>query len=127
MDLQGKELSDIKKENGELRKSIDEMGDAPANTRKSVTNTKAVEKEFNKGIDDELEGNDDLRKGLENGTILSVSKQKNRVLDLLDKAAFEKGFDPEYGNALTLFESGGILEAGVVKRIKTERGISIIS
>lgn len=57
---------------------------------------------------------------------LSISKQKSKVLSLLDSMTFEKGFNEEMSNACLSFESSGILPEKIIESIKAEKGINII-
>ena len=111
------ELNEVRSENADLRKSLDEIGSMPAGQRKSITTSKPVERNFEKGIVEEEE---------QSGNVLSVSMNKGIVLDLLDKMAFEKGFNQDIANAMTAFESSGVIEKGIIDLIKKEKQITLV-
>lgn len=56
--------------------------------------------------------------------ILSKSRNKNVIADILDKATFAKGFDEEMSKACTAFESTGELSQGSVQFFASQ-GITI--
>ena len=107
-----------------LEKAIEYITDLqsePQNQRKSVKSFR--DKNFEKGIKD-----DDFSKGgdpADNAKTLSFARNRKEVLELLDEAAFEKGYDPEFGVALTTIEAGGVPSQVVLQRLRTEKGITI--
>jgi hypothetical protein len=113
------EVKEVRAENVELRKSLEEYSGQPAGVRKSVT--RPLAKTFEKGINDE---GDNLNKSTAN--TLSVSQHKNQVLTLLDVMAFEKGFDNEMAKAMTTFESSSVIDPIIQARIKNEKGITLV-
>lgn len=93
--------------------AIEALSEQP-NQRKSVT--KFSDKQFEKGEDTSVKGNN----------VLSKSRDANKILSILDSATFAKGnYDNEYGNAVTSFESTKTLTANVINRLKLEAGITI--
>lgn len=94
----------------ELEKSLDKP-----NQRKSIT-AKPVERNFIT--------NEPLEKGGEGETV-SVSNRE-QVLEILDNLTFEKGYDEEFGKAMTNFESTGTLQANIVNRIRKEKKINFV-
>lgn len=86
--------------------------------RKSLTNAAVIEKSFG--------SENDIEKGEEVENTLSVSAQKGAVVELLDKATFEKGYDAEMSKACTSFESSGFLPAHIISKIKNSYGIQIV-
>src|ERR1035437_3215031 len=117
-------LEDIKDELQKSHEMIEELLDQPVTTgRKSVrTSSKPVKREFNKGNDDEL---GEIEKGEDDEIVLSMSRNKQAIVGLLDKYAFEKGFDDELGKALTTFEAGNTI-LPVAARKFAENKIKII-
>lgn len=86
------------------------------NQRKSAVSARPVERQF--------VGGNDLRKGQE-GVQISMNNRK-AVLEVLDKATFEKGMDAEYADAMMTFENTGKINPKVLQRLASEKGISII-
>lgn len=58
--------------------------------------------------------------------VLSMSKNYNQVLNLIDSASMEKGYDADFGKATMSFEASKVLPNHIIERIKTEKGITII-
>lgn len=94
----------------ELQKAMD-----TPNPRKSIS-SRPVERVFNDG--------QDLNKGHQ-GNQISMSNKK-AVLEVLDKATFEKGYDPEYADALLKFENGADVSAQVLQRLAKEKNIVLV-
>lgn len=92
---------------------IEAFSEVP-NARKSIT--KSHVERFNNESENKIE------KG---SNTLSISKNKNQILDILDSKTFAKGFDEEFSKATTSFESSGSLSATILNRLKTENGITI--
>lgn len=126
-------VNSIKEENADLKKALDESKDTinglegkitdlnkaldePPVGRKSVQNSQVRERNFNGN-----QNQQDLSKANE-GKQISV-KERKRVLDILDAATFEKGFDAEFSEAMTTFESIGQVNGHIVSRLSKERGI----
>lgn len=109
----GETLGELKEELSDIKKSIDSTLDAPVG-RKSVTGARPVDRNFMQN---------DLSKGQE-GNFISVNNKK-QVLDILDKATFEKGFDSEFADAMTTFENRGVLSEKVLSRLRNEKGVTI--
>jgi hypothetical protein len=100
-----------------LKAQIEELGNAtPA--PKSVRNVAAVERNFNKGNDN------DFGAPVNNNQVSVLNKAA--ISDILDQATFAKGYDAEYSNALMGYESNGQVAANIRQRIKSEFGIEII-
>lgn len=116
-DISG-ELTELRAENVELKKSFDELGEQPVGVRKSTS--KAVERTFEKGFN---EGND---QPLTAANVISVSQNKPQILSLLDSMAFEKGYNPEIGKSMTMFESSGTLSQEIISLIRQEKGVMIV-
>lgn len=92
--------------------------DAP-NERKSIT-SKAVARQFQ-------ENDGQLEKAQGDGGENQISiEDKVKVLSVLDKAAFEKGFDADFGDALMKFENGNGLSPEIRKRLSAEKGVLIV-
>lgn len=119
------ELLDIVKAQDEailnLSSKLEEYGSsAPA--PKSLRNARPVERSF--GNDAEA----DITKGGERANSrneVSMSRQQNVVAEILDQAAFNKGYDEEFSKACTHFEATKGLPANIIARIKNEMGINI--
>lgn len=112
------EVKQLREENAELRKSIEEMGEQPAGGRKS--SARPLNKSFEKG----LGGNDE--QPLNSNNVMSISQNKPQVLSLLDNMAFEKGFNTEIAKAMTTYESSGVLSNEVAQMIKQEKGVILV-
>jgi len=126
-------LNDQKEQIEELKEEIEKSNDAIedlSNTQgkpKSVTRAaiRTVERDFEKGNIDEFNKSNNHQ--TQDAKTFSASKQKPRVLSILDEVTFEKGFDPEFGQALTLYESSGVINQKVANRLKEEKGYTIIA
>lgn len=113
------ELSDINKaqidEIENLREQLDSvMSYTPS--PKSMRSVAAVERNFNKAQEDEM----NLGKNQ-----VSV-RNKSAVLDILDQATFAKGYDADFSKACTDFEASGVLPSQIISRLKNEFNIEII-
>jgi hypothetical protein len=86
------------------------------NPRKSIR-SRPVERNFN-------DGNSSLQKGGDAKQI-QLSNKKG-VLEVLDKAAFEKGYDHEYADAMMSFENGNEISSKVVQRLASERNTILV-
>jgi len=108
-------LKDIKEKQENFQKSITEQLEtiqSNPNNKKSITKAIAVEK---------------FGKNEENGTtVLSASKHKKALLDVLERVSFAKGFDNEFANAMTRYESSGEISRGTINRLMQEHKIQII-
>lgn len=89
--------------------SIEQTGKEP----KSIT-ANAFKQRFEKAMNSE----DDSKKRIR-------LSQRQEVINLLDEATFEKGFDNEFANALSIFESTGQLSPKVISRLTKEKGVLI--
>lgn len=109
-------LKDLKNRNEELEKSLEDALNTP-NERKSI-DTKGRER-FGEG-----EGrNKELMKGVKQE--LSLRKDRKKILDTLESATFEKGFDKDFGNSMTILEGQGTLPMNIRQRLLVEKGIYI--
>lgn len=90
---------------------------------KSISSARAVERHFAKADDDDI-----VKGGLsrERSNTISMSKNPNAVAELLDQAAFSKGFDDEFSKACTAFEANKALPANIIARMKNEYGVEIV-
>jgi len=125
------EISDLKSGSEDIKKSLD-------STLEGVDLVKGEIDDLSKSLDQPNErkskmssykervfaGNDNLEKanGASNSKEISI-KRRGDVLTILDNATFEKGFDPEFADALTRFESSGVLAPNIAERIRKEKGI----
>lgn len=113
-----------KDEIAELREMIEDFGDSTPGP-KSLSNARAVERRFNKSEDV------DITKARENEVpenAVSMSKNRNVVAELLDQATFAKGgYDEEFSKACTSFEASHTLPANIIKRMKEEFNVTIVS
>lgn len=105
-----------------LSSKLEEYGSStPA--PKSLKNARPVERSFAKANDS------DITKG-DGETVkqnsVSMSRQANVVAEILDQAAFNKGYDEEFSKACTHFEAMKGLPQNIISRIKNEMGINII-
>ena len=94
-----------------LVEKIESFGAVPE-PRKSIT------KGFTEKFPEQIE------KG-QNTNVLSISKNKNQIVELLDQKTFAKGFDEEFSKATTSFEASNALPANIIARLRTEHGITI--
>ena len=96
----------------ELQKSmLNEFGNVSPSPKSQV---RAIER-FSKGDD-----NEPLNSGF---TKLSLSKDKAKILNIMDVAAFEKGFDSEISAAMVSYETSNAISPSVLNRLKTEKKI----
>lgn len=118
------ELNDIIKAQDEtisdLSSRIEEFG-AGGVVSKALSHAHPVERSFRKGNEDELE-----KGGDSNDKVISMSRQRNVVAELLDQATFAKGYDEEFSKACTAFEAQHVLPANIIARIKNELGYTIV-
>ena len=84
------------------------------NQRKSIT-AKPKERNFQ---------TNDIQKSEEGGNFISQHDKKT-ILQILDSASFEKGYDPEFAEAMVSFENGASISPKVIHRLKTEKNINI--
>lgn len=104
----------------ELNSKIEDLSlDVPA--PKSLSNSKPVERAFSKSNE-----NDFSERQESNTNQVSMSKQSGLVSEILDQAAFAKGFDEEFSKALMSFEASKTLPANILSRVKKEYGIEIV-
>lgn len=105
-----------------LTEQIEEYAQGGA-VPKSKRHAAPVERNFNKGNDDEL------NKGQDNGQMkenqVSIAN-KRLVAEILDQATFQKGFDDEFSKACVGFEATGKISDNVISRLKAEYGIEIV-
>lgn len=121
------EVKGLRKENELLKSQFDEMSEqledvlnTPANGRKSLS--KPVNKNFKKslGADDEDE-NEDVR-------VLSLSRDKNQILDMLDDQAFNKGNVDDFArNQMSSFEMSNKINKSMVDKLEREYSIKIVA
>lgn len=86
------------------------------NERKSTLSAQPRERVF--------QTNGDLEKSEAGGSIIS-KEDKKKVLAVLDEATFQKGFDSEFGEAMTRYENGSPLTQRIITRLATEFGVII--
>lgn len=113
LDSTRNELAEAKDLLSKALDTIDELG-GKSQGRKSLT----------KGyVDRQFDGNN-LSKGM-NGNVLSMSNNKREIVNILDSAAFSKGFDEELSKAVTSFEAGAPLTPNVIARLRNEHSVII--
>lgn len=101
-----------------LSEKIEEYGSftpAPKSVR-----SMPMKRNFEKSDDDELSGESKKSTG---GVKIT---DKKVVAEILDAAAFNKGYDEEFSKACTSFEASGQISQNIISRLKTEYGIEII-
>lgn len=96
-----------------LSDKLETFGAAP-NDRKAIT------KSFVEKFDDKKDEN--LEKG---SNTLSKSKDRGKILEVLDIRSFAKGFDEEFSKACMTYESTGEISPAIAKRLQLETGIII--
>lgn len=89
---------------------------------KSISSARTVERNFAKGNDNDFGNNEKTT----NEKVISMSKQKGVVAEILDQATFSKGYDEEFSKAVTSFEANKNLPSNIIARIKNEFGIQIV-
>ena len=119
------ELRDIVKAQEEtisqLSQRIESFGNgAPA--PKSFRHAAPVERNFNKGNENDFEKGGNGNSG---ANTVSISN-KPAISNILDQATFAKGYDDEFSKACLEFEATGNLPANVISRLKSEYNISIV-
>src|SRR5579872_3601126 len=122
----GKHSYDISKSNSErfdeLEERLAEFGDAPATGRKSVSTRRAVDRKFEKGM-----GADETIEKSNDGTpLVDVDRARNQVLNMMDSMAFSKGYNPEMGEAMGLFEASGIIKPNIQKSLESEFKVKLV-
>nr|DAN69600.1 MAG TPA: prohead serine protease [Herelleviridae sp.] len=103
---------------GSISERLEKYGSA-APRPKSLRAARVVERHFAKG-----DTEDDIQKG-GNGKVLSMKRDASAILDMLDAATLEKGYDVEYGNAVLAFEASHVLPRQIIDRVRAEKGITI--
>ena len=98
-----------------LSGKVTRLSSAPR-ARKSITKGYSEKESFQKAKETET-----------TGTTLSISKNRNQILDVLDTACFAKGYDEEFGKAVLSFDSQGTLPSNIINRLKSESGINIVN
>ena len=93
--------------------SLEKAMDQP-NRRKSVT-SQAVARNFQEN---------ELNKAQDGNQVSSTNKKV--LLEFLDKATFEKGYDPMCADAMLKVENGGSMSPEVRQRLATERGVQVV-
>jgi hypothetical protein len=124
LDKQGETIvglqSELAENKGLLNKAletIDELGGSTQG-RKSITKG-FQERNFN--------GEQPLEKAQDGTRVLSKSRDASQILNIIDGATFEKGgYDQEFGDAVTAFESTKQLPMNVIHRLKLEKQITIV-
>jgi len=95
-----------------INERINELEDLPEQ-RKSIIKAKAIER-FEKGKDEE------------NQNVLSISKNRSQVLNIMDQLAFEKGINIDIANAMTKYESTGQISKAIADMIEKEKNIKLV-
>lgn len=107
----------------DLEKALDST---PVNGgRKSATSATSVkERTFNNNN----AGEENIEKGIggADANTLHAKSHKRQIVNIMDEMTFAKGIDNEMANAMTLFETSNTIAPNVVKRIQSERGITIV-
>lgn len=105
-------MKDMRDQIAELKKGIDNVNNTPL-PRKSAVTARAVER-FEKA------------ENTEGANTVSISRDKVKLLNILDNCTFEKGFDAEFGSAMTAFETSGVIKPATVSRLKLEKNITLV-
>ena len=118
-------LEDLVKAQGEtissMSEALESFGSKPI--QKAAVNSNPVDRHFEKGGEDELNG----KKQPENEKRVSMSLQKGAVVEILDQASWAEGkYDEEFGKACMTFEASGVLPSHIIERIKNEYGFEIV-
>ena len=136
LDLEKSEPTELKKggtdsTESDIEKSVDVLGRLDSvlgrlediekslsmpNERKSTLSVRPRERVF--------QSNSGLEKSEVGGNIISKDDKK-KVLAVLDEATFQKGFDSEFGEAMTRYENGSPLTQRIIARLATECGVII--
>ena len=107
-------LKDNKEKNEDFQKSILER-------LETIESTPAGRKSFSKATERFTEEN--IEKGQK---VLSVSKNKKELINLLETFTFEKGCDDEFAKGMTTLESSNVLLPNVAMRLFNEKGIKVV-
>jgi hypothetical protein len=114
----------IKNLEDRLEKALDTIDDLQSEPLKRKSVQSFRDKNFEKGIKDD--DDDTIQKGgTKNDKAISFSRERKAVLNLLEQATFEKGYDPEFGVAMTEIEAGGVPNSKVIARIESQYGVKI--
>lgn len=105
-----------------LTEQVEEYANGGA-VPKSKRHAAPVERQFNKGQEDELNKGQNHGQLGENQVRIS---NKRLVSEILDQATFQKGFDDEFSKACVGFEATGQISQNVIDRLKAEYGIEIV-
>ena len=105
-----------------LTEQIEEYAQGGA-VPKSKRHAAPVERNFNKGQEDELNKGNNAGQLKENQVPIS---NKRLVAEILDQATFQKGFDDEFSKACVGYEATGRISDNVISRLKSEYGIEIV-
>lgn len=110
-----------------MRTALEAFG-AQVPARKSISAARVVERGFQKGNDNDLEkGGAGKDEGKDGATVVSMSRNRALVAEILDQATFAKGgFDEEFSKACVSFEASHTLPENVIQRIKAEYGFEIV-
>lgn len=105
---------------GELRQTIEEIGNN-SNGPKSVIKANQIEKSWDNELEKSIPGAD---KG---GKKLSVSRDKTKILNMLEETYFQKGelVDNKLANETMAYESAGQISKGIIDTMK-EKGYELI-
>lgn len=109
------ELAETKELLSKAQETIEQMAGSTQG-RKSIT----------KGFTERNFGENGQKKSDDGTMILSKSKDAAKILNIIDNASFEKGYDAEFGEAVTSFEATKQLPINVIHRLKLEKRISIV-
>lgn len=116
-------IKGLRDELGTVAERIEQFG-AYVPAQKSISAAKPIERSFEKSNQaDDLSG-EGRSAGLKDNQV-SVSN-RSAVIEILDRATFNKGFDQEFSKACTDFEQSGMLPAHIAARIKNEFGVEIV-
>jgi len=120
IDEQSEIIKGYENEISELSERLERYGSGGAAPR-SIRHAQAVERNFDKGIEDEIN-----KGGNEAGNRVSI-KNHSAVAEILDQATFAKGgYDDEFSKACMHFEATKDLPANIISRIKSEFGVEIV-
>jgi hypothetical protein len=125
-------VTSLKEENTELKKALDDSKASFGSFEDKISDlTKALDEPVGRksiqvsGFRDRKIGGDNQELSKAHDANVVSIRERKKVLEILDAATFEKGFDSEMAEAMTNFESLGTLSGHIVNRLSNERKITI--
>jgi len=129
---------------GKFKETIDSIEDSQVASNKAVgTILKGITEQLG-SIQSQLDGygkvsqgrksvgakgmprfDENLTKGEGSSQEVSMSRDRNKMLEILDTMTFSKGFDNDIANAMTYYEGNGTVSQGIAMRIEKEMDFKV--